>query len=48
MKNIKARVPNERCTCGSSGFCDTDTHRVVECKDVGTGKCQLFDTSQPC
>ncbi len=48
METSQARVPNERCTCGSSCFCDTHTHRIVECRDVGTGKCQLFDTSQDC
>jgi hypothetical protein len=48
MKKSWVRVPNERCTCGSSGYCDTYTNRMVECKDAGAGKCQIYDTSESC
>jgi len=48
MKKSEVRIPNERCTCGSYGFCDSSTHFFVECKDTGTGKCQLYDTDEPC
>ena len=48
MKKSHARALKEICFCGSSSFCDTSTHRIVECRNVRADKCMLFETSEVC
>ena len=48
MKKSQARALNERCICGSSSFCDTSAHRIMQCRNVRADKCQVFETSEVC
>ena len=48
MEKSQARSLNEWCICGSAGYCDASTRRMVECRNIRADKCQLFETSQVC